>query len=99
MASYKELRAIVNNQDVRWKTQVAIADVAVDVLAESPTTTPRQDWAKAALASPESTVPELLHYVLIANKASTQQAIIDAADSAYKTNIAAAVTAVYGAAV
>ena len=96
MASYMELRGIVNNQDVRWKSQVAIADVAVDVLGESPTTTDRQDWAKLALANPEKCVPELLHYILIVNKAATTAQIIAASDSAYKTNIAAAVTAVQG---
>lgn len=96
MASYHEIHDIRNDPDVVKKVHVAVADVAVDILSESPTIQARQDWAITAIKDPGSVAPEITHYVLIANKGATPTQIKNAADAAYKTNVANAVNEIVG---
>lgn len=88
MASYIEMHDVRNQQDLVRKIHVAICDVAFDILApESGTTQARSEWAKAAIQRPDSVTPEIIHYVLIANKAFTAAQITGASDANVKTAV------------
>lgn len=99
MATYLEVHDLRNHPDVVRKTHVAIAAVAFDILAPEAGQTPaRKTWADGAIKDPARVAPEIVHFVLVANLAFTPAQIIAAADAAYKTNVAAAVNKLVGAA-
>lgn len=98
MASYQELKGLVQDGPLREKIQIAIMDVAYDVFQETTPVAARVTWANAALESPESTERKLMSYVLIANKAATVATIHAADDPAIKTNIEDAVAKTVAAA-
>lgn len=90
--TYIQVFGLRNDQTILRKVHAAIVDVARDILNEATPTPARKDWAVAALKDPAAYSPQIVHYVLIANlSAADENALRNAADSAYKTNVAAAV--------
>jgi hypothetical protein len=94
VATYPELLALAQNDDLRQRTRVA-AVVAADVirLEGSGVTnhTLRLAWAKRALEDPVAQGERLLWAVLAQNRALTAAQIVSATDSGLQTAVNAAV--------
>ena len=96
MATYEEIRGLVEYTPLRHAVQVACVDVAVDIFDENPSDPDRLAWAQSALDSPVAQAEKIIHYVLILNQDSDVSVIKNAATNktAIKNNVAAAVAAI-----
>lgn len=96
MATYEEIRGLVEYTPLRHAVQTACVDVAVDIFDEVTPDSDRIAWANAALEDPVGTAKKIIHYVLILNQDSTVETIKNAATNktAIKNNVAAAVAAI-----
>lgn len=90
MATYLELRDLVNNADLNNKVSVAIR-VAVLSIADEATSTPghadRFAWASKALGNSESLIGQVTWLVLVKNKAATVPQIQGATDASIQNNV------------
>lgn len=94
MATYAELHSLKNNDSLIERTRVACA-VAADIIRTEDPGTPnhanRMTWAGQILANPDGIGKAMLWAVLVANRDSTTQQIIDATDAQVQTAVDAAV--------
>lgn len=98
MATYTELHGLrgATGADVlQQKIAVAIC-IKANLLAKATPTQPQRDWAKAALASPESYVGLVLNYILADYNTAAVGAITGAADADVQTAVNAAVDTLLG---
>jgi hypothetical protein len=90
MATYPELLALIQNDDLRQRTRVA-AVVAADVIRlESGATNnhaARLQWAKRALEDPVTEGERLLWAVIAQNRSFTAAQIVGATDSTLQTAV------------
>ena len=97
MASHAELFGLINNPIVTDHVQMAIAEVAYNIITLVPADTAlRLAWAKEAIGNPASLSSSIVPFVLIANKGSSVAQILAAPDSAFITNVNTAVNALVG---
>jgi len=100
LATYEELRGLVDYSPLRHAVEVGCVAVAVDIFAETPPVAERVAWANAVLDSPVEQARKIIHYVLLLNEDETVGAIQSAATNKgiIKGNVETAVAAIYGAA-
>ncbi len=101
MATYSEIRNLINDSDLRNKSAVAViiaAQGVMDDVANFPTATAdtvlQQDrlaWAARAFNAPEAEARKVLMSMLAANNAASISAITGATDALIQTNVNAAV--------
>ena len=94
MATYLELYAQRNQQQLLEKVTVAVVVAADAIRTEDAGTTNhanRVKWAKEALDNPVRMAERVIWLVLAANKTATMQQINDASDSAIQTAVNAVV--------
>ena len=93
--TYQDIFDLRDNETVKIKTQVAIVEKAMAILDETTPGANRFAWAVEAVADP-STAAGIVHYVLVANKTvANQQAVIDAPDSSFLTEVGNAIDKMY----
>lgn len=97
MATYEELDQLPD--DPNWgplyaKIRFAVTVKAQDYLDGVSPTQQQVDYAKNALANPDSAAQSVQWYVLAANKGATTAQILAATDTAVQTNVDAAIDAV-----
>ena len=92
MASYAEIRNLINNSDLRNRTAVAVIIAANGILNETaPGSVDRRAWANAAFLNPEAESKRALMAVLAANSSASGAQITGASDAALQTNVDAAI--------
>jgi hypothetical protein len=87
MATYAELHGLQNNSDLEDRVAVAVAIKAQALLVAPTPSAAEVAWAEAAIATPKSKVPQMLNFILAANKDATVQQITDSLDSAIQANV------------
>jgi len=99
MATYLELRTIVDNNELRNRIQVAVM-VAVDTIRqENPATenhANRMIWAASAIASPKSAADACLRIAIAQNKDYTVAQIIGADDVTLQAAVDSAINLLAG---
>ena len=92
MATYLELRGLVNDGDLSNKIDIAIVIAANNLLSGTPTTA-QQKWAASVFNEPRSESKKALMAVLAANSGATLSAIRNATDAAIQNQVDAVVDA------
>ena len=94
MATYAELRALMDDNDLENRCQVAVI-VAAGTIQEEDSGTPNHDnrlaWAEKAYGSPAALAKKVLMSVLAANKAATVAQIQAATDEQLQEKVDAAI--------
>ena len=96
MATYLELRMLMNDSDLPNKVDVATVIAANDLLSGTPTADDRA-WASAVFASPRSEGQKALMAVIATNKDATIAVIQGASDAVIQTNVDAVVPSLVSA--
>jgi len=97
MATYSELRALFNHNELRNNIEVACIVAAETIRGEEPPDANRRLWANATMDNPRSTSQKMLMAVLAANKdldvgdAQTANTILGATDAQIQAKVDAAV--------
>lgn len=94
MASYEEIYNMSQEEGFRQRVTSAVADVANDVRLEdagTPNHAERLVWASAAMRNPNDMVYDVIYGVLIANKAYSQEQILNSTDVQIAESVAALV--------
>lgn len=86
MASYLELRGLVNDADLVNKIDIAIVIAANNLLSGTPTAA-QQKWAAKVFNDPRSESQKALMAVLAKNNAASIAAIQAATDAAIQTQV------------
>ena len=86
MASYIELRNVVDDDTLRNRVDVAVVIAASDLLSGTPTTSD-QKWAANVLGNPRVEGAKALRSVIAINKDATVANILAASDAALQTNV------------
>lgn len=97
MAKYKDLRSLFGDGDLRRQVEVALLDVANDVLNEDPATanhTERIAYAIKVIDTPFQEAESIVRSVLIQNKDKTVTQLKGASDAAVKAAVSAVFTQV-----
>ena len=99
MATYTELHTLRGSESIttlRQKISVAIA-IKANIIAKLATpTAPQVEFAKSALAAPDSYQELVLNYILADNNTATTSAITTAADATVQTAVDAAIDTLLG---
>ena len=100
MATLAELSGIENDFS-QWgafigKVRVAATIKAAAIIDSATPGATALDWAKGAIANPDSAGDDIAYYVVASNAGVPLQAIYDASDNAIQGNVNAAVDAIYG---
>lgn len=99
MASYVALVAFAQNDTLRQQIKMAIAMTAYTIENEAAQVVnhaQRVAWAKAALASPDSAVEQIVWSVLAANNTASIAQLQAATDAQVQAAVDAAVTNLFG---
>lgn len=91
MATYAELRGLFTDSDIKNKVATAIIIAAEGILNEASPEAKRKTWAAKAFASPQIESNRIMMAVIAANKTASVAAIQGASDSAFQTNVDAAI--------
>ena len=94
MATYDELRQLMDSNDLRNKIEVACIIAAETIRVEDPETTNHANrlvWGKAAFSNPRTASEQMRRALLAANKDLTVTQITEASDAAIQARVDAAV--------
>lgn len=96
--TFKDIFSLRNTPAFTTRVHGAICAVCYDIVQpEAPTSTTRQDFAKAALKAPESFAAQVTHYVLVDNLGLSVDDVLNVAtDEQYKLAVAEAVDKLIG---
>lgn len=86
MASYIELRNVVDDDTLRNRVDVAVVISANDLLSGTPTTA-EQKWAASVLGNPRTEGSKALRAVIATNKDATIVQITSASDTSLQANV------------
>ena len=90
MATYQELKGLVNDSDLQDKVEVATVIAANNLLSGTPSTADKA-WAAAVFASPRAEAQKALMAVLATNAAADVAAIQGATDALIQAGVDAVV--------
>ena len=86
MATYIELRNVIDDDTLRNRTDVAVVVAANNLLTGTPTTE-EVKWAANVLGNPRSEGAKALRSVIAANKDATVEQITGATDAQLQANV------------
>lgn len=93
MATYLELKVLIQDVALRDKVEIAVDVKAAEILDNGASTTEQVAWAPEAIMNPSLKAVEIINYVLAVNKGLSVAAIPGASDAAIKSNVDTAVDA------
>ena len=87
MATYEELFRLSTEKEILNKVSVAAVVKSEGLISAASPTNSQITWANNTLSNPVGRAKILIHYVLAANKDSTEVQIREATDAAVQTNV------------